>query len=176
MVRRGNQKTKTVRFNLSKQDELRMFEELESHDRKVPDDPYGSAGAYIKAALREYMSGREEREMNQKHYHEIAGIVGQTVSIARETFLEDLEKHDEQLAEALLRIMWMYNNCGEGVQPSVGTGDIEKDRKNWTVNTRGNESDSLPEKTVDQVVKELGEAPDTEMPAEAMDFLKSFGK
>ena len=102
MVGRTNQKTKTVRFNLSKDDERRMFEELESHDRKVPDDPYGSSGAYIKAALDYYMQSAEERKTNQVAEELLSNIINQAVASARKVFMDDLKKHNEDQMRLLL--------------------------------------------------------------------------
>ena len=126
MVGIGNQKTKTVRFNLSKTDELKMFEELMSHDRKVPDDPYGSSGAYIKAAIWFYMMHQEENESNQHLLDSIGSIVREAIT-----------------------------DTMQGLRVDVPASDLKTETR--------------------QVISELEESPDADIPSEVSEYLKGFG-
>ena len=48
------QKSLSFRLNLSKEDERELYEAIMGHNRDNENDPYGSSGAYIKAALKCY--------------------------------------------------------------------------------------------------------------------------
>ena len=51
--RKEFRKSITFRLNLDREDERELYETIRKHSRHVAGDEYGSAGAYIKAALRD---------------------------------------------------------------------------------------------------------------------------
>ncbi len=126
MVGRGKHLSKSVRFNLSKEDERSMYEELQRHDRKVPDDPYGSSGAYIKAAIWFYMMHQEEHENNQLLLDSIGSIV-------RETIIDTMDGFRVESPETVVK------------------------------------------RETQQVISELDESPDADIPSEVSEYLKGFG-
>lgn len=56
------QKTVSFRLNMRREDEKALYEAIMSHNRGNKDDPYGSGGAYIKAALKSFGIGEDRTE------------------------------------------------------------------------------------------------------------------
>ena len=77
MLKHESQKSISVRFNLSRDDERRIYDEVMSHNRNVSEDPYGSSGAYIKAALKNYMEGRSVDESYDHTYEELIEFINE---------------------------------------------------------------------------------------------------
>lgn len=109
--RKEVRKSITFRLNLDREEERELYENIRQHNRQVPGDMYGSAGAYIKAALRYYQkkeSGARLQEQFQtdreEYLHKLA--VGE-----KEEFLKALEEHDKQLVYMILEaVMPMLGN------------------------------------------------------------------
>lgn len=104
-VKEGAQKVISVRLNLAREDEKKLYNEVMSHNRRVPGDIYGSAGAYVKAALAAYSAGREEEE---REYHLKKQMEDFLERLSREQatgFMKQLEEHDKKLTETILSVM-----------------------------------------------------------------------
>ena len=77
--RKEFRKSITFRLNLDREEERELYETIRQHSRHVAGDTYGSAGAYIKAALRDYR--RQEQDVG-----------------LREQFQSDMEEYLQKLA------------------------------------------------------------------------------
>jgi hypothetical protein len=91
------QKSLTFRLNLSKEDERELYVAILEHNRDKANDPYGSSGAYIKAALKCY-HGNEMLMEQQEHFkEEMQEYLHMQANEQKEIFLKALEIHDQKM-------------------------------------------------------------------------------
>lgn len=134
------QKTVSFRLNTSKQDELELYEAITNHNRDNADDPYGSSGAYIKAALKNYYDNEQKIQQQDYFKAEMQLYLQAQADAQRELFLLALGEHDKHMvamvAEAVAGAMKGMNGVidiganmsrmmtdGEDVQKK-GAGDV----------------------------------------------------
>lgn len=96
------QKTISFRLNIKRAEEKALYEAIMSHNRGKTDDPYGSGGAYIKAALKSFY-GNEEQVLQQDHYHrEIQKMMQEQMDTQSELILKTLRSHDSKLVNKMV--------------------------------------------------------------------------
>lgn len=96
------QKSLSFRLNLSKEDERELYEAIMGHNRDNENDPYGSSGAYIKAALKFY-HGNEMLMEQQEHFkEEMKEYLQRQANEQRELFLKALESHDQKMVAMIV--------------------------------------------------------------------------
>jgi len=96
------QKSLSFRLNVSKEDERELYEAIMGHNRDKANDPYGSSGAYIKAALKCY-HGNEMQMEQQEHFKEVMQeYLRMQANEQRELFLKALEMHDQRMVAMIV--------------------------------------------------------------------------
>jgi hypothetical protein len=96
------QKSLSFRLNLSKEDERELYETIMGHNRDNANDPYGSGGAYIKAALKCY-HGNEMQMEQQEHFKlEMQEYLQRQANEQRDLFLKALEVHDQNMVAMIV--------------------------------------------------------------------------
>jgi hypothetical protein len=96
------QKSLTFRLNLSKEDERELYVAILEHNRDKANDPYGSSGAYIKAALKCYHGNEMQMEQQERFKEEIQEYLQMQANEQRELFLKALEMHDQKMVAMIV--------------------------------------------------------------------------
>ena len=118
-VKDGLQKVVSIRLNLAREDEKRLYDEIMSHGRNVPDDIYGSSGAYVKAALSAYGADREKSDREHLFGEQMKEYLEMLSRKQSEDFLDKLAVHDDKLTE---QIMGIVQNVLAGL---AGSGTVQ---------------------------------------------------
>ena len=154
------QKSLSFRLNLSKEDERELYEAIMGHNRDNVNDPYGSSGAYIKAALKCYY-GNELQMVQQEHFkEEMQEYLQRQANEQRELFLRALEVHDQKTVAMIVESV-VSTLARMGIQPFVKQYGKE------------NNVSSL-EKVQGNKVNILQDTMDDTMPEEAFSYLQNL--
>ena len=141
------QKSLSFRLNLSKEDERELYEAIMGHNRDNENDPYGSSGAYIKAALKCYHGNEMQMEQQEHFKEEMQEYLQRQANEQREQFLKALEMHDqkmvamivESVASALARMEFQPS-----AKPSTEENNPSSVKRNLKINS-DNLQDSIEE-------------------------------
>lgn len=141
------QKSLSFRLNVSKEDERELYEAIMGHTRDKANDPYGSSGAYIKAALKFYHGNEMQIEQQEHFKEEMQEYLRMQANEQRELFLKALEIHDlkmvamivESVASALARMEFQPS-----AKPSTEEDNPSSVKKNLKINL-DNLQDSIEE-------------------------------
>ena len=202
-VKDGLQKVVSIRLNLAREDEKRLYNEIMSHGRNVPDDIYGSSGAYVKAALSAYGADREKSDREHMFGEQMKDYLEMLSRKQSEDFLDKLAEHDDKLTEKIMGIVqnvltglagsgMVQMMAQEGERLSGMNPDPVQSRKYLSIQDAGIADGTArqPEMVISEmksdvkispdsdaegtVIATLDEEPEAELPAGAMDFLDSF--
>jgi hypothetical protein len=154
------QKSLSFRLNLSKEDERELYEAIMGHNRDKSNDPYGSSGAYIKAALKCY-HGNEMQTEQQVHFkEEMQEYLQMQANEQRELFLKALEVHDQKMVSMIVESVASTLARME-MQPSVKP-QREENNTSSLERVQGKRADILQD-TMDET-----------MPEEAFSYLQNL--
>lgn len=145
------QKSLSFRLNVSKEDERELYETIMGHNRDKANDPYGSSGAYIKAALKCYRGNEMQMEQQEHFKEEMQEYLQRQANEQREQFLKALEMHDqkmvamivESVASALARMEFLPS-----VKPSTEENNpyfVKENLKINSVNLQDSIEETMPE-------------------------------
>lgn len=101
----GMQKVISIRLNLAREEEKKLYDEVMSHSRNVPGDIYGSSGAYVKAALSAYGADREKSDREHLLKEQIKEYLEMLSKQQGREFMDRLKEHDEKLAGQIIGIV-----------------------------------------------------------------------
>ncbi|MDD3414435.1 MAG: hypothetical protein PHY47_10600 [Lachnospiraceae bacterium] len=96
------QKSLSFRLNVSKEDERELYEAIMGHNRDKANNPYGSSGAYIKAALKFYHRNEMQIEQQEHFKKEMHEYLRMQANEQRELFLKALEMHDQKMVAMIV--------------------------------------------------------------------------
>ena len=157
------QKSLSFRLNLSKEDERELYEAIIGHNRDNVNvnDPYGSSGAYIKAALKCY-HGNEMQMVQQEHFkEEMQEYLQRQANEQRELFLKALEVHDQKMVAMIVEsvastlAMMEYQPSVKQYREENNTSSLEK--------VQGKRAEIILQDTIDET-----------MPEEAFSYLQNL--
>lgn len=111
----GMQKVISIRLNLAREEEKKLYDEVMSHSRNVPGDIYGSSGAYVKAALSAYGADREKSDREHLFKEQMKEYLEMLSKQQGREFLDKLKDHDEKLTG---QIMGVVQNVLSGLSES----------------------------------------------------------
>ena len=145
------QKSLSFRLNISKEEERELYEAIMGHNRDKANDPYGSSGAYIKAALKFYHRNEMQIEQQEHFKEEMQEYLRMQANEQREQFLKALEMHDqkmvamivESVASALARMEFLPS-----VKPSTEENNpyfVKENLKINSVNLQDSIEETMPE-------------------------------
>ncbi len=103
--RKEFRKSITFRLNLDREDERELYETIRQHGRHVAGDAYGSAGAYIKAALRDYRRQEQDVGLREQFQSDMEKYLQKLAVSERIEILKALEEHDKRLASVMLELL-----------------------------------------------------------------------
>ena len=101
----GMQKGISIRLNLAREEEKKLYDEVMSHSRNVPGDIYGSSGAYVKAALSAYGADREKSDREHILKEQMKEYLEMLSKQQGREFMDRLKEHDEKLAGQIMGIV-----------------------------------------------------------------------
>lgn len=101
----GMQKVISIRLNLAREEEKKLYEEVMSHSRNVSGDIYGSSGAYVKAALLAYGADKEESDREYLLKEQMKEYLEMLSKQQGKEFLDRLGEHDEKLTGQIVGIV-----------------------------------------------------------------------
>ena len=96
------QKSLSFRLNISKEEERELYEAIMGHNRDKANDPYGSSGAYIKAALKFYHRNEMQIEQQEHFKEEMQEYLRMQANEQRELFLKELDMHDQKMVAMIV--------------------------------------------------------------------------
>ena len=166
MLGAGSQKSISVRFNISRENEKRLYDEVKRHNRNIKDDPYGSEGAYIKAAVAHYMKKKDQTETISFSPEQLQDLMEQIVEKTCEAFLKKQDDNDQSRLEYLAKVIHTLQ-AGGGIVPGImvnGNGDLGS----------GKETESGKSK-VQEIIDRLDADTDVDLPDDALSYLDSLG-
>ena len=111
----GMQKVISIRLNLAREEEKKLYDEVMSHSRNVPGDIYGSSGAYVKAALSAYGADREKSDREHLLKEQMKEYLEMLSKQQGREFMDRLKEHDEKLTG---QIMGVVQNVLSGLAES----------------------------------------------------------
>ena len=151
------QKSLSFRLNLSKEDERELYEAIMGHNRDNANNPYGSSGSYIKAALKCYHGNEMQMEQQEHFKEEMQEYLQRQANEQRELFLKALEVHDQKMVAMIVESVASTLARMETVKPhreENNTSSLEK--------VQGKRTDIL-QYTIDET-----------MPEEAFSYLQNL--
>ena len=167
------QKTVAFRLNLSRADERELYQAIMKHGRNMENDIYGSSGAYVKAALRQYHRQESELELQEQYRQEMRCYLKELAELQGEVFLEKLMEHDNRLAamvaEAVMGAVGGIQISGIGTNEGHGSGDVGKQS---SVNPAENVAVGKTEIQQGDSVEEIGV--EEGLPEEALFYLSNL--
>lgn len=119
--RKEVRKSITFRLNLDREEEKELYEAIRQHNRQVSGDVYGSAGAYIKTALRYYQKKESGARLQEQFQADMEEYMQKLASSEKEEFLKALEEHDKQLVSMVLEEVMPMLGKISAVVPDPGT-------------------------------------------------------
>lgn len=145
------QKSLSFRLNLSKEDERGLYEAIMGHNRDNENDPYGSSGAYIKAALKCYYGNELQMEQQEHFKEEMQEYLQRQANEQRELFLKALEVHDQKMVAMIVESV-ASTLARMAIQPSVkphreenNTSSLEKIQEKRAVILQDTMDETMPE-------------------------------
>lgn len=111
----GMQKVISIRLNLAREEEKKLYDEVMSHSRNVPGDIYGSSGAYVKAALSAYGADREKSDREHLFKEQMKEYLEMLSKQQGREFMDKLNEHNEKLTG---QIMGIVQNVLSGLSES----------------------------------------------------------
>jgi hypothetical protein len=90
------QKTVSFRLNMKKEEEKALYETIMSHNRGSKDDPYGSGGAYIKAALKSFDICEDRTEQQNRDVNLVNDIARAVVEALKTENIQMLNTASQQ--------------------------------------------------------------------------------
>ncbi len=167
------QKTVAFRLNLSRADERELYEAVMKHGRNMKNDIYGSAGAYVKAALQHYHRQESELELQEQYRQEMRNYLKELAELQGEVFLEKLVEHDKRLAamvaEAVMGGVGGIQISGIGTNEGQDIGDF---RRQPVINPAENVAVGGTETQQGDSVEEIGAGEG--LPDEALFYLSNL--
>lgn len=154
------QKSLSFRLNLSKEDERELYEAIMGHNRDNVNDPYGSSGAYIKAALKCYYGNELQMEQQEHFKEEMQEYLQRQANEQRELFLKALEVHDQKMVAMIVESV-VSTLARMEIQPSVKPHREENNASSLN-KVQGNKVNILQD-TIDET-----------MPEEAFSYLQNL--
>ena len=118
-IREGLQKVISIRLNLAREEEKKLYDEVMSHGRNVPGDIYGSSGAYVKAALSSYIADKEKSDRGHLLKEQMKEYLEMLSKQQGREFMDKLNEHDEKLTG---QIMGIVQNVLSGLS---GSGAVQ---------------------------------------------------
>ena len=157
------QKSLSFRLNLSKEDERELYEVIMGHNRDNANDPYGSSGAYIKAALKCY-HGNEMQQ--QKHFkEEMQEYLQMQANEQRELFLKALEVHDQKMVAMIV----------ESVASTLARMEYQPSVKQYREENNTSSLEKVQEKRAETILPDtMDETIEETMPEEAFSYLQNL--
>lgn len=159
------QKSLSFRLNLSKEDERELYEAIMGHTRDNANDPYGSSGAYIKAALKCYHGNEMQMEQQEHFKEEMQEYLQMQANEQRELFLKALEVHDQKMVALIVESVASTLARME-MQPFVKT-HREENNTSSLEKVQGKRAEIILPDTMDETIDET-------MPEEAFSYLQNL--
>ncbi len=171
--RKEFRKSVTFRLNLDREEERELYETIRQHNRHVAGDEYGSAGAYIKAALREYRKQEKNVGLREQFQSDMEKYLQKLAVSEREEILKALTEHDKRLLSVMLELLMPLLGSGsvmDSVPENIGMGGmVQRQSKQEVVPDDG--KCSIADDS-DKMLSERGEDAVTEdMPEEALSYV-----
>lgn len=154
------QKTISFRLNIKREDERALYEMIMSHNHGGADDPYGSGGAYIKAALKNFYVNESQVRQQETCSSQIKDLLNESLSLQKEFIRNNLEVYHDRLIKEI----------SESIANALADS---------TVLLSNNREDSIRDTLVmgntikDEICKPIIEAEET-MPEEALSYLQNL--
>lgn len=171
--RKEFRKSITFRLNLDREEERELYETIRQHNRHVAGDAYGSAGAYIKAALRDYRRQEKDAGLREQFRSDMEKYLQSLAVSEREEILKALEEHDKRLVSAMLELLMPMLGSGSvtGFIPENTGMDKMAGRKSRQDNIPDDGKSSIADDS-DKMLPDSGESTVTEdMPEEALSYV-----
>lgn len=171
--RKEFRKSITFRLNLDREDERELYETIRQHSRHVAGDAYGSSGAYIKAALRDYQRQEQDVRLREQFQSDMEKYLQKLAVSEREEILKALEEHDKRLASVMLELLMPLMGSGSvkgSVPENVGMGGMGRQESRKEVVTDDRKCSIADDS--DKMLSDRGEGVATEdMPEEALSYV-----
>lgn len=171
--RKEFRKSITFRLNLDREEERELYETIRQHSRHVPGDAYGSAGAYIKAALRDYQKQEKSIRLQEQFQSDMEKYLQKLAVSEREEILKALEEHDKRLVSVMLELLIPMMGSGSvvgSVLENVGMGGMAKQESRQEAVADGRKDSIVDD--VDGMFSDRREGAATEdMPEEALSYV-----
>lgn len=171
--RKEVRKSITFRLNLDREEERELYETIQQHSRYVVGDEYGSAGAYIKAALHDYQRQEKDVRLREQFQSDMEKYLQKLAVSEREEILKALGEHDRQLVSMMLELLMPLVGSGSvaGFVPEkADMGDMAKQESRQVAVTDDRKS-SIADAS-DGTSSDRGEGAVTEdMPEEALSYV-----
>ena len=171
--RKEFRKSITFRLNLDREEERELYETIRQHSRHVAGDTYGSAGAYIKAALRDYRRQEQDVGLREQFQSDMEEYLQKLAVSERDEFMKALAEHDKRLVSAMLELLMPLLGGGSvvsSVPENVGMGGMAQ-RKSRQEDVIDGRNSSIADDS-DKMLSERGEDAVTEdMPEEALSYV-----
>ncbi len=155
------QKSLSFRLNLSKEDERELYEAIMGHNRDNENDPYGSSGAYIKAALKCYHGNEMQMEQQEHFKEEMKEYLQRQANDQRELFLKALEDHDQKMVAMIV----------ESVASTLARMEMQPFVKTHREENNTSSLEKVQEKRAEVI---LQDTIDETMPEEAFSYLQNL--
>ena len=155
------QKSLSFRLNLSKEDERELYEAIMGHNRDNENDPYGSSGAYIKAALKCYHGNEMQMEQQAHFKEEMKEYLQRQANDQRELFLKALEDHDQKMVAMIV----------ESVASTLARMEMQPFVKTHREENNTSSLEKVQEKRAEVI---LQDTIDETMPEEAFSYLQNL--
>lgn len=171
--RKEFRKSITFRLNLDREDERELYETIRKHSRHVAGDEYGSAGAYIKAALRDYRRQEKDAGLREQFQSDMEKYLQKLAVSERDEFMKALAEHDKRLASVMLELLMPLLGSGTvvgSVPENIGMGGTAKQESRQEAVADGRKDSVVDD--VDGMFSDRGEGVATEdMPEEALSYV-----
>ena len=171
--RKEFRKSITFRLNLDREEERELYETIRQHSRHVAGDAYGSAGAYIKAALRDYRRQEKDVGLREQFQSDMEKYLQKLAVSEREEILKALEEHDKRLVSVMLELLMPLLGSGflaGSVPENTDMDGMAKRKSRQDVVPDGGKSSIADDS--DKMLPERGEDAVTEdMPEEALSYV-----
>lgn len=127
--RKEFRKSITFRLNLDREDERELYEIIRQHSRHVAGDEYGSAGAYIKAALRDYQRQEKDAGLREQFQSDMEKYLQKLAVSERDELMKALAEHDKRLVSVMLELLMPMMRSGfitDSVSENTGMDGMAK--------------------------------------------------
>ncbi len=171
--RKEFRKSITFRLNLDREDERELYETIRQHNRHVAGDVYGSAGAYIKAALRDYRRQEKNVGLREQFQSDMEKYLQKLAVSERDEIMKALAEHDKRLVSVMLELLMPMMGSGTvvgSVPENVGMGGMAKQESRQEAVPNGGKRSIADDS--DKMFPGRGESAATEdMPEEALSYV-----